>query len=64
MRSSEFITELHKMAKYKNPIGIMEMYKFMQVATDEQKAEMRQLIATGKTEQAWELLQAVTGTKL
>lgn len=60
MRAKEFLTELG----YKGNIGIMEMVKFMQVATPEEKALMKQLIQDKKTDEAWELLQKVTGVKL
>lgn len=51
-------------AKYKGNIGMMEMAKFFQVATPEQKAELKRLIAAGKQEEAWEFLQKVTGMEL
>lgn len=60
MKSKEFLTELG----YKGNIGVMEMFKFMQIATPEQKALMKQLIQDKKTEEAWKLLQDVTDTKL
>jgi hypothetical protein len=49
---------------YPGNIGMMEMYKFHQVATPEEKALMRELIADKKNKEAWELLQRVTNTKL
>jgi hypothetical protein len=42
----------------------MEMIKFKQVATPELWALMKKLIADGKEEEAWLLLQKVTKTKL
>ncbi len=60
MRAKEFLSELG----YKGNIGIMEMVKFMNIATPEQKALMKQLIQDKKTDEAWQLLQQVTGVKL
>ena len=51
-------------ASYEGNIGMMEMFKFYQIATPEQKAQMKKLIFDKKTEAAWELLQQVTGIKL
>lgn len=56
----EFLAE----ASYKGNIGMMEMFKFFQVATDAQKQEMKKLLADGKQEEAWKLLQDVTKVKL
>lgn len=50
--------------KYVGNIGMMEMFKFHQIATPEQKAKMKQLIASEKQDEAWEFLQSVTGVKL
>lgn len=51
-------------ASYEGNIGMMEMFKFYQKATTEEKAKMKSLINAGKTDEAWELLQHVTGVKL
>ncbi len=51
-------------ASYEGNIGMMEMFKFYQVATDEQKAQMKDLIFDKKMDEAWELLQQVIGIKL
>lgn len=51
-------------ASYEGNIGMMEMFKFYQKATTEEKAKMKSLIHAGKTDEAWELLQQVTGVKL
>jgi hypothetical protein len=64
MKVKELLTELGKTTQYKKPIGMMEMYKFMQIATPEQKIQLKQLIANGKQKEAWKLLQSVTNTKL
>lgn len=58
------ISELKKSKFYPKPLGMMEMYKFVQVASTEQKIEMKKLIAMGKQDEAWKLLQDVTGTRL
>lgn len=51
-------------ARYPGNIGMMEMYRFHQVATPAQKAELSKLLAAGKQEDAWQLLQKVTGLSL
>lgn len=51
-------------ASYKGNLGMMEMFKFYQVATPEQKTQMKALLAAHRQEKAWELLQTVTGVKL
>lgn len=49
---------------YPGNIGMMEMAKFYQVASPEQKMLMKKLIAENKIDQAWELLQQVSGMRL
>lgn len=51
-------------AAYKGNIGMMEMFKFYQKASNEQKAKMKQLITDEKFDEAWKFLQEVTGVKL
>ena len=51
-------------ASYAGNLGAMEMIKFKQVASPELWALMKKLIADGKEEEAWLLLQKVTKTKL
>lgn len=51
-------------AAYKGNIGMMEMFKFYQKATAEEKAKMKQLLDSKKFDDAWEFLQKVTGVKL
>jgi dephospho-CoA kinase len=51
-------------ASYVGNLGAMEMIKFKQVASPELWALMKSLIEKGKEEEAWLLLQKVTGTKL
>ena len=60
MRAKEFINEL----AYKGNIGIMELMKFHQIATPEQRALMKQLLAAKKNKEALELLNSVTGVEL
>ena len=49
---------------YDGNIGVMEMFKFFDIATAEQKKQMRELIAAHKQDEAWALLQQVTGAEL
>lgn len=51
-------------ASYPGNLGMMEMFKFYQKASDEQKQKMKRLLNNKKFDEAWELLQAVTGVKL
>ena len=51
-------------ASYPGNLGMMEMFKFYQVATPEEKAHMKQLIANKELNAAWEFLQKVTGVEL
>lgn len=49
---------------YQGNIGIMELIKFNQIATPDQKVELKRLISTKKTSDAWKLIQSVTGVTL
>jgi hypothetical protein len=51
-------------ASYAGNIGAMEVAKFYQVATDEQKRALKDLINREKRDLAWALIQKVTGVKL
>ena len=51
-------------AVYKGNIGMMEMFRFHQIATPDEKALMKSLLAAGKQDDAWELLKRVTKTAL
>lgn len=51
-------------ATYSGNIGMMEMFKFYQVASAEQKARMKELIMGGKHKEAWDFLKQVTGVEL
>ena len=49
---------------YIGNIGIMELVKFQQKASPEQKKMLKSLIDKDKTKEAWKLVQDVTGMKL
>lgn len=49
---------------YQGNIGIMELIKFNQIATPDQKVELKRLISTKMTSDAWKLIQTVTGVQL
>ena len=51
-------------AVYPGNIGAMEMFKFYQIATAQQKQLMAQYIKEKLFDKAWELLKEVTGTAL
>lgn len=51
-------------ASYPGNIGMMEMYKFKQIASPEMWEKLKKLIALGKQKAAWDLMQKVTGTQL
>jgi hypothetical protein len=51
-------------AAYEGNIGIMEVNKFFQIATPEQKKLFKQLLAVDRTKDAWRLVQDVTNVKL
>lgn len=62
MKISE-VTDLKEL-NYPGNIGVMEMAKFYQIASSEEKSQMKELLANKKTDEAWELLQHVAKTKL
>ena len=51
-------------ASYKGNVGMMEMFKFYQVADAAEKAKMKELLAAGKQSEAWKLLKRVTNAEL
>ena len=51
-------------AAYVGNIGAMEMFKFHQKASKEEKKKLKSLISDKKSKEAWKLVQDVTGTKL
>jgi hypothetical protein len=56
------LQDLHSIseARYSGNIGMIEMFKFYEVATAEEKQQMRRLITAHKDEEAWAFLQRVT----
>lgn len=53
-----------KEAAYAGNIGIMELIKFKQKASAEQKKKFDDHVKNKKHKEAWELVQHVTGVKL
>lgn len=51
-------------ASYAGNIGAMEVFKFYQKATPDEKIQFDRLIARKKYDKAWELVQTVTGVDL
>ena len=51
-------------ASYEGNIGMMEVMKFHQKATDEQKKQFKKHMADKNHKEAWKLVQHVSGTKL
>jgi 3-keto-L-gulonate-6-phosphate decarboxylase len=51
-------------AAYIGNIGAMEMFKFHQKASDQQKKKLNDLIKKKDTKNAWKHVQTVTGVKL
>lgn len=65
MKINEIINEsMVKELAYPGNIGIMELTKFFQTATDEQKIHFKKLKAAGQMEEAWKYMQSVVGVKL
>jgi hypothetical protein len=51
-------------AAYEGNIGIMELIKFKQKATDEQKKAFDDHVKNQRHKEAWDVVSGVTGTKL
>lgn len=49
-------------AAYKGNIGMMEMFKFYQMATPAEKEKMKRFLDAQNFDDAWKFLQEVTGT--
>lgn len=65
MKINEIISEsVVKELAYPGNIGIMELTKFFQTATDEQKVHFKKLKAAGQMEEAWHYMQSVVGVKM
>ena len=58
------ITENVSEASYAGNIGVMELVKFHNVASDAEKKHLKHLISTKKTKDAWKLVQDKLGVKL
>lgn len=55
------VSEILNEASYEGNIGMMEVAKFYMVATDEQKAHFKKLVAAKLNHAAWELVYKVIG---
>lgn len=64
MTKSQLQKESIQEAAYKGNIGAMEMMKFFQVATPQEKEKLKKLIADKNQSAAWKMIQDVTGMKL
>jgi len=51
-------------ASYSGNIGVMELVKFHNIASIQQKKQLKSLISNNKKLDAWKLVQQVTGVKL
>jgi chloramphenicol 3-O-phosphotransferase len=51
-------------AAYEGNIGMMEVMKFHQKATDDQKKKFKEHLANKNHKEAWKMIQHVSGTKL
>ena len=51
-------------ARYEGNMGIMEMFRFYEVATKPQKEHMEMLLTTKQYPEAWDYLQEITGLTL
>lgn len=60
MKLSDIILE----ASYPNNIGAIEVFDFYKLASDQEKDKFNDLIHNKQYNDAWNLIQQVTGTKL
>ena len=51
-------------AAFKDNIGMIETFQFYQDASDDQIEKLEKLISADKINQAWQLIQQVTGVNL
>lgn len=51
-------------ASYPGNIGMMEVFKFFQIADEKQKKKFNDLVKNKKEKEAWNFMQQVTGIKL
>ena len=65
MRANEFILDSSlREAAYKGNIGMMELFRFQQMATPEQREKLQSLISRKLINAAWKLIEKVTGIEL
>ena len=64
MRYRELIQKPTDEAVYPGNIGAMEVHRFFMVASPEQKAEVKKLIADKRFKTAWKIIQSVLNVKL
>ena len=57
-------TEFFDEAAYPGNVGIMELAKFYQMATEEQVSKFKKLMSAKQLSEAWQLIQKVVGVKL
>jgi len=60
MRFKQYIEE----ASYEGNIGMMEMFRFYEIASKKQIDLMKDLLTTKKFKEAWNFLQQVVDVKL
>jgi hypothetical protein len=63
MKLKELTTPLNE-ASYHGNIGMVEMFKFYEIADQKQKELMKKLLDKKHFDTAWKFLQKVTGVKL
>ena len=51
-------------AVYPGNVGAMEVYKFYQTASEDQKHNFEELLDRKEYDDAWEMVQDVTGVRL
>lgn len=60
MKINDIMTE----ASYPGNIGAMEVFKFYQTASEDEKETFEELLNQERFDGAWELIQSVTGVRL
>jgi len=58
------LKDVLKEASYPGNIGMMEMFKFYSIATDEQKAKLKEFMESHQLKKAWDFMQLIVGIKL
>jgi hypothetical protein len=64
MRLKNVYTGFFLEAAYPGNLGAMEMFKFYQMASDDEVREMERLLSAESYDDVWELLKRVTGVNL